>query len=65
MTRSSGPSLSTPPRRALDPNGRTEEYRVYACTYNPILSAKTCIYDTFGLIYAITTIDGTNFKCSW
>lgn len=30
---SCGPLRSTPPIIVLTPNGRTEEYNVYACTY--------------------------------
>lgn len=42
-TNSVGPVLSTAPRIVLQPNGRTEEYRVYACTYNPTLSTTYCM----------------------
>ena len=32
-TYNDGPVLSTPPKMVLMPNGRTEEYSVYACAY--------------------------------
>lgn len=40
-----GPVLSTPPMIALTPNGLTDEYSVYACTYMANLLTTSYIWE--------------------